>query len=93
MNKDPEEGIRELREAGRKFKLTYSYAVLLFGLGVFTFVQYVLFTNSQQCKKSTPMLYIWLVCETVIFYVTLFLFLVFGGYYAWRKARTEIKHF
>ena len=38
MNKEPEEGIRELREAGRKFKLTYSYAVLFFGLAVFSFV-------------------------------------------------------
>eukprot|EP00347_Sterkiella_histriomuscorum_P012194 403369534 len=82
--KDREEGLRELSEMGRVAKLSYTYVVLLFGISVFLFVQYALYSNAQECKAQTPVLYVWLICEVIVFYVTLALFIAFGGYYAWR---------
>ena len=84
VNKSKETGIKELRNLKRKAYMSFTYTVLLFGIAVYTYVQYVLYSSATQCKRNAPLLYVWLIVEAIIFYVSLTMFLCFGGYYAWR---------
>ncbi|CDW73874.1 UNKNOWN [Stylonychia lemnae] len=86
VNKDREQGLKELSQIGRKIQLSYTILMLAFAIAVFTYVQYIVYSYANECKARTPVLYVWLICEIIIFYTSLCLFLTFGSYYAWRSS-------
>ena len=49
--------------------MSYNYVTFAFGFAVFIYVQYALYSNKSECKRKAPELFVWLLFETIVFYV------------------------
>ena len=75
----------------QKVWLSATYALLLFGIICYSYVQYVLYSSALLCKRQATTLYVWLICEVTFFYCTIFLFVMFSTYYTCKKRSSKEK--
>ena len=62
-----------------------SYCVFCLNVAVFFYVQLSIFSNTQECKRRAPEIYIWLVSEIIIFYLSLTFFIGFSSFFAYMR--------
>ena len=68
--------------------LTFTIAVTLLGVAVFIYIQYALYAQlPRACMNFQPKLYVWIIAEVIMFYVSMCLFVSFGGYFAWQERK------